>query len=265
METEIGVDLASDIGSKFLNWKYGTAMNPVFKPLSDDDPILLTSPLIHGVLKTAEYIEAQSGIGLTKSGAFNRKFVHWAAATFEWPGYSEDELFSINKVLNEWDFPPVSDIHDLLQAFKLGRHAKGKFLLTKAGKDLIAHPGRLLSELIPNYLFSLDHGAHLRSEEEIFGNWDIFLNVINVEANHGTSQSALRTALYGDPEASVVGFDPIASTLYITVLRPLCWVGLLREDKGDGGLSDGRFTKTELWRRVLRLETDRHLKLRVVD
>ncbi|MBL1435577.1 MAG: hypothetical protein COB08_005190 [Rhodobacteraceae bacterium] len=240
-------------------------MNLAFKPLADDDPLLLTSPLIHGVLKTAEYIEAQDGIGLTKSGAFNRKFVHWAAAAFDWPGYSEDELFSINKVLNEWDFQPASDIHALLQEFKLARPYKGQFILTKAGKDLVAHPGRLFSELVPNYLFHLDHGAHLRAEEEILGNWDIFLNVINVEANHGTSQSALRKALYGDPEPSAYGFDPIASTLYITVLRPLCWVGLLQEEEGDDGNFDRRLIKTQLWRRVLRLETDRHLKPRVVD
>ena len=240
-------------------------MNLAFKPLSDDDPLLLTSPLIHGVLKTAEYIEAQGGIGLTKSGAFNRKFVHWAATAFDWPGYSEEELFSINKVLNEWDFPPASDIHALLQEFQLARPYKGQFILTKAGKDLVAHPGRLFSELVPNYLFCLDHGAHLRAEEEMLGNWDIFLNVINVEANHGTSRSALRKALYGDPEPSAYGFDPIASTLYITVLRPLCWVGLLQEEERDDGNSDRQFIKTQLWRRTLRLETDRHLKPRVVD
>lgn len=114
---------------------------PAFKTLPDDDPILLTSPLIRGILKTAEYIAANDGIGLTKSGVFNRKFVHWAAANFDWPGYSEEELFRMNKVLNEWDFPPVSDIHDILQMLKLGRRYKGKFLLTKAGKDLIATLG----------------------------------------------------------------------------------------------------------------------------
>ncbi len=240
-------------------------MNSAFKPLSDDDPLLLSSPLMRGVLKTAEYIEAHGGIGLTKSGAFNRKFVHWAAAAFDWPGYSEEELFSINKVLNEWDFPPVSDIHALLQEFKLARRFKGKFILTKAGKELVAHPGRLFPVLASNYLFRLDHGAHLRAEDGILESWDIFLNVINVEANHGTSQPALRKALYGDPEPSAYGFDPIASTLYITVLRSLCWVGLLHEEEGDAGLSDRRFIKTELWRRVLRLETDRYLKLRAVD
>jgi len=113
---------------------------PAFKTLPENDPLLLTSPLIRGVLKTAEYIEANGGIGLTKSGAFNRKFVHWAAAEFDWPGYSEEELFRINKVLNEWDFPPVEDIHALLKGLKLGRYYKGKFLLTRLEKSWRPNP-----------------------------------------------------------------------------------------------------------------------------
>ncbi|PHS19323.1 MAG: hypothetical protein COA78_00275 [Blastopirellula sp.] len=237
---------------------------PAFKTVSDDDPILPTSPLIRGVLKTAEYIKANGGIGLTKSGAFNRKFVHWAAAEFDWPGYSKKDLFSINKVLNEWDFPPVGDIHDLLKGLKLGRHYKGKFLLTNAGKELMAHPGRLLSEVVLNYLFRLDHGAHLRPEDQILGNWDVFLNVINVEAEYGTSRSALRKVLYGDPDSDPTHYDSTASVLYVTVLRPLCWAGLLEEQEPHRLLSDGWFVKTELWRRILRLDTDRHIKPRMV-
>ncbi len=34
---------------------------PAFKALLDDDPLLMTSPLIRGVLKTAEYIEDNAG------------------------------------------------------------------------------------------------------------------------------------------------------------------------------------------------------------
>lgn len=237
---------------------------PVIKSLSPDDPLLLSSPLVRGVLKTAEYIEVNGGIGLTKSGAFNRKFVHWAAAEFDWPGYSEEELFAINRVLNEWDFPPASDIHDLLKGLKLGRHYKEKFLLTKTGKELVANPAKLFSQLVPSFLFRLDHGAHLRKEEQLLGNWDIFLNVINVEADYGTSRSALRRALYGDPEPSGLIHDAMASTLYVTVLRPLCWAGLLAEENAEGSRSNETFTKTELWRRTLRLDTDQHLRPRVI-
>lgn len=216
------------------------------------------------MLKTANYIELNGGIGLTKSGAFNRKFVHWAASEFDWPGYSEKELFKVNRVLNEWDFPPVSDIHDLLKGVKLGRHYKGKFFLTKTGKELVANPAQLFAQLVPNFLFRLDHGAHLRAEDQLLGNWDIFLNVINVEADHGASRSVLRKALYGDPDPSPSFHDRVASTLYVTVLRPLCWAGLLTEENPYGSQSNETFTKTELWRRALRLDTDQHLRPRVI-
>lgn len=237
---------------------------PTIKALSADDPLLLSSPLIRGVLKAARYIEANGGIGLTKSGAFNRKFVHWAASEFDWPGYSEKELFIINKVLNEWDFPPVSDIHDLLKGMKLGRHYKGKFILTNAGKELVVNPAQLFAQLVPSFLFQMDHGTHLRAEDHILGNWDIFLNVINVEADHGTTRSALRRTLYGDPDPSRSLHDTVASTLYITILRPLCWAGLLKEENSDGSRSNEIFTKTKLWRRTLRLDTDQHLRPRLI-
>ena len=226
----------------------------------DDEPLLDTSPLIRSVLRTAAYIDANGGIGLTKAGAFNRKFVHWAAASFDWPGYSEEELFKLNKVLDEIDFPPVGDIHALLAGLRLGRRRKGMFLLTKAGRELVAHPGRLLSELVPNYLFRLDHGAHLRSAGELLGNWDVFLNVINVEADDGASLGALRKALYGAPETGAHRYDDVGWTFYITVLRPLWWVGLLQPDHVGRMSMHTQFFKTTLWRRYLRLDTDRSLE-----
>lgn len=238
-------------------------MMPVFKTISDDDPLLLISPMVRGVLETSKYIDEHGGIGLTKSGAFNRKFVHWAAAKFDWPGYSEEDLFSINKVLNEWDFPPVEDIHILLKELKFGRHFKGKFLLTKAGKELIKHPARVMSQLIPIFLFRIDHGGHLGKEDHILGNWDIFLNVINVEADHGASLTTVREKLYGEQDQAIL-FDSIGSVLYVTVLRPLCWAGLLTEERQCRRSSDRMFRKTELWRRTLRLDTDRYLRLRIV-
>jgi len=44
---------------------------------------------------------------------------------------------------------------------KLGRHYKGKFILTKAGRELVANPAQLFAQLVPSFLFRMDHGAHL--------------------------------------------------------------------------------------------------------
>lgn len=234
-------------------------MTLTIAPVADNEPRLMTSPLIRGVLKTADYIDANGGIGLTKSGAFNRKFVHWAAAHFDWPGYSEEELYAINKVLNETDFPPVEHIHALLAGLRLGRRWKGKFRLTKSGRALIDRPGRLLSELVPDYLFRLDHGYHLPFDDQLPGSWDIFLNVINIEADRGCDLAHLRAALYGPPDTDRYAYDRIGTTLYLTVLRPLCWAGLLQSDESTGRSREALFYKTELWRRYVRLRTDQNL------
>jgi len=80
-------------------------MLPPLKLHSDVD-VLKHSPLVRGMILTLGYADENGGIGLTKSGAMNRKFVHWAADQFEWPGYTAAELFEIHKVLNELDMPP---------------------------------------------------------------------------------------------------------------------------------------------------------------
>lgn len=237
----------------------------IFQAPPGDEPLLETSPLIRGVRLTADYILANGGVGLTKSGAFNRKFVHWAAARFAWPDYTEEQLFRLNKVLDEPDFPPVGDIHVLLQGLQLGRRRKGAFLLTRAGQEFVASPGRLFAEVVPAYLYRMNHAAHLRFETRILGNWDNFLNVINVEAHHGTTLSDLRVALYGPPDPVLDRYDAVRSTLYITVVRPLAWAGLLMAERRGPIGRDYAISKSELWRRYLRLDTDEQLRPRLVQ
>ena len=101
-----------------------------FKPIENDELLLKLSPLVRAIDLTLNYINAQNGIELTKGMAFNRKFIHWAAKEFQWLGHSYEELFQIQKVLNEPDFPVCKAIHILLLQTKVGRHFKGKFLLT---------------------------------------------------------------------------------------------------------------------------------------
>ena len=228
-----------------------------FREVDDADPALLHSPMLRAVEKTFSYVAEHGGIALTPSKAFKRSFVHWAAAQFEWPGYSEADLFAVNKVLNEIDFGPLMDLHDLMIALKIGRHFKGHFKLSKAGRSLVGHPGRLFGIITPFYLFEVDHLRFSRRETRPLGNWDIFLNVLNVEAEGGATGGEIRHALYGEPDREE-RFDETLSSLYVQVLRPLCWTGLLREDRADGLSRTERsvFTKTPLWRAALRLATD---------
>jgi hypothetical protein len=233
---------------------------PYFCALSDDEPALTHSPIIRGLERTFAYIADKGLIGLTPSGAFKRVFVEWAAEAFDWPGHRPQDLYAVNKVLNEPDFFPLMELHEIMLALKLGRHVKGTFKLTPLGRTFVGRPGRLFGLLAPFYLFRVDHGRHARlRDERLLGNWDVFLNVINVEAQSGVSGARLREALYGPP-ASGQSFDPIMGSLFIEVLRPLCWLGLLAAVGEERRSWDSLYVKTPLWFAALRLDTDAGLK-----
>ena len=235
-----------------------------FRSLADDEPSLSYSPLLRGFLKTFAYVAEHGGIGLTASKGFKRNFVHWAAREFNWPGHTEADLFAVNKVLNEQDFMPLSDIHFLLTTLKMGRHYKGQFKLTKAGTEVSRHPGQLFGIITPFYLFEVNHTGYTRfSDGPLLGNWDMFLNILNVEAEDGITGADLRQTLYGPPDHSPLPrYDDVLGSLYLNILRPLCWVGLLHMNRVKGFQSTERsvFTKTPLWRAALKLETDALVK-----
>ncbi|MCP4319046.1 MAG: hypothetical protein GY789_24405 [Hyphomicrobiales bacterium] len=232
-----------------------------FREIDDTDPTLAYSPMVQGQEKIFAWIAEHGGIPLTPSKAFKRVFVHWAAAEFDWPGYTEADLFTVNKVLNELDFPPLMLLHDLMIAMKLGRHYKGEFKLTKAGKALIGRPGQIFAVIVPFYLFRVDHARFSRFDDEpILGNWDVFLNVLNVETEDGATGADLRRVFYGEPEKGPFpSYDDVLGSLYVQVLRPLCWAGLLfRQRSKDRFLTENAvFMKTPLWKAALQLETDR--------
>jgi len=165
-----------------------------FREIDDAEPALAFSPMVRGVKKIFAWIGEHGGIPLTPSKAFKRVFVHWAATEFDWPDNTEADLFAVNKVLNEPDFAPLMVLHDLMIAMKLGRHYKGEFRLTKAGQALVGHPGRIFGTVVPFFLFHINHTSMWRFDDApILGNWDVFLNVLNVETEDGATGAHLRT------------------------------------------------------------------------
>lgn len=228
----------------------------VFREIGDNEPALQFSPIVRATEKTFAYITEHGGIELTPTKALKRIFVHWAASAFAWPGYTAEELFQLNKVLNEIDFAPLMFLHDMMLALKIGRHYKGKFDLTKSGKTLIGRPGKIFGIMAPFFLLHVNHEYLSRRPTQLTGNWDLFLNVLNVEAENGVTTAAFRDTLYGPHDAP--GYDDALGGLYVQVLRPLCWAGLLVEHGAPGTVSFGprTFIKTPLWRAALQLNTD---------
>ena len=237
--------------------------------LDDFDPQLGGSKLLDAVQKTVAYAQAHDGIGLTKGKAFNRTFATWAAENFNWPEYSADELLRVQKVLDEGDVIPVLVLHELMISMKLGRHAKGKWRFTKKAEALSKTSGALQAELTKGFLFEFDHTRIQGFPFVAPGNWDIWLNVINVEAHEGVSEASLLKTFYG-VECVAAGdreFWNYASFLSWHVLKPLSWLGYLAETELDGRhspLDRTIWTKTPLWQRTFTLDTDNELRPRIV-
>jgi hypothetical protein len=232
-----------------------------FRILHDDHPDLKHSPLLRAALLTLQYAQEHGAIGLTKSKAFKRVFVHWAVEHFDWPGSSAEQLFRYNKVINEYEFPPLELLHYLLITLRLGRHFKGEFRLTKRGTELAQAPGKLFAELVPFFVIQIDHASYARFEERPFGKWDVWMNVINVEADHGTTEGALFAAFYGeDHDWDNAGWREMAA-FSSCVLRPLEWAGLLVQTREERGTKHVHHVfKTPLWRSALKLDTDDMLR-----
>ena len=232
----------------------GIAPMVQFLTLEDNNPALACSPMLNAALKIFAYIEDKGAIGLTPSKAFKRYFVEWAVKEFNWPDYTPEDLYAVNKVLNEMDFPPLADLHKLLLELKIGRHYKAAFKPTKQSKDLIKHAGQLFTAITPYYLFEFVPDWPYQSRSVPLGNWRIFLNILDREAEHGILGHDLRHILYGEPPATQI-YDSIFGDLYVRVLRPLCWCGLLEErhEQAKYGRVNSLFTKTALWRETVRV------------
>lgn len=171
-------------------------------PLANDEPALTGAPMICAAQKVLAFLAQHKTIGLTKGKAFQRSFVHWAAAEFAWPGLEEDKLFLVNKVLNEYDFPPLEALHFVLLKLKLIRHEKLICRLTKAGRAMVGTPGDLFNSIAPFYLFQVDHAASSRLPEPPLENWSLYLHLLHVEAARGVTCGILREALFACKPAS---------------------------------------------------------------
>ncbi|WP_116600228.1 hypothetical protein [Primorskyibacter marinus] len=228
-----------------------------FRTLSDDHPDLAPSLLLRAALLTLQYAQDHGAIGLTKTKAFKRVFVHWAVEHFDWPGSSGEQMFRYSKVINEYEFPPLEVLHFVLISFRLGRHFKGEFRLTKRGATLAQTPGKLFAELIPFFLLEIDHASYSRLNERPFGKLDVWMNVINVEAHHGTTERTLFASFYGEDHYwDNAGWREMAAFSYC-VLRPLEWAGLLVQTREEReGKHVHHVFNTQLWRGVLKLDTD---------
>jgi hypothetical protein len=127
---------------------------------------------------------------------------------------------------------------------------------TKAGRALIDDPSRAFNEIVPRFLLEVDHAEMGRVRNDIPGRLADYLDALNLAAGDWIAVVALTEQLLG-PEHDQ-SWDPRPLSLYVAVLRPLIWCGLLLEE--DGGRSNSRVMKSPLWHEALALPSDEALR-----
>ena len=219
---------------------------------------LAGSPMCINAMKVLSYMRDNDGIALTKSGAFYRKFVTWAAKEFRWPGHEANELYRFNKVLNEPDFLPLAIMHELLVSARLIRRYKDTALLSQAGKRIIGDHGALQAELFDTYFTAFDHWSSERFSID-YDDADIvhFLGVTKHNLDDWMPMAELAEMCLPLDLISHFHFSPVTDTCYylhISVVRPLLWLGLLEQNSDDerrAMIEDRRYRKTILFDRFL--------------
>jgi hypothetical protein len=221
----------------------------------------LAGSILHaGAMKTLTYIRDRGSIGLTKNGAFNRKFVTWAVDEFQWPRYTADDLYAINKILNEDDVLPLRYLHHLLLDARLIRHARDHARLTGAGRTHLSQPGLLQVALFETFFTRFDFAAHERWPIEI-READLF-HFLGVVCNRLTNWVpypefagwclpifALQPQR-GTPEEDAMFY------LETRLIRPLKWLGLVeaKENRRYAPINSIQLRKTSLLDAFMRFE-----------
>lgn len=211
-------------------------------------------------ISTLAYMRDNGGIQLTKSGAFKRKFVVWAVDAFQWPGYTPEELYRINKVLNEDDVTPISYLHVLLLSARLIRHAKGKAVLTKAGAAVLGNYGRLHARMFETFFTRFDFAALERwpielADADTMHSLGVVRNRLNDWVAYPEFTGWCLPVLALEPQRGMAEEDAMFY-LATRFVRPLHWLGLIEVDEPRRypPISEVQLRKTPLFDRFLRIE-----------
>lgn len=202
---------------------------------------------------------ADTGVKLTATGNFSRRFVERMVQEFRWPGYQPEEVWRLNKVLNELDFTPLHFLHALIDVAGLGRKYKGTFRLTRSGRSLLAPEaaGELNAVLFDAacHRYNLAYLDRFDATDSFQPQLGLTLFMIGKVAESPRSPQQLLAAgtLPIDPPRSDFPFRPESLFRY-RVLRYLEWFGLLKKipvAANDEWIERDLYRKTPLFDRFL--------------
>ena len=133
-----------------------------FLPHPGSDLVTATAPMLRAYQTVAAYQDEHGEIGLTKSGTWNRHCIDWVVRRMDFPNWTAEKLYRVNKVLDEYDVPPLEYLRVLLTSLRLGRKMGGGWRLTKPGMALAGDPEAAYSKIAPAFLFRFDHTEGMR-------------------------------------------------------------------------------------------------------
>jgi hypothetical protein len=215
-----------------------------FRPHPGADLVQTSAPMLRAYQTVAAYQVEHGEIGQTKSGAWNRHCIDWVVRRMDFPNWTAEKLYSVNKVLDEYDVPPLEYLRVLLTSLRLGRKMGGAWRLTKPGMVLAGDPEAAYATIAPAFLFRFDHSEGMRTGQAPAGDWELWLQAINRMPQDGFTLPELANFLYG-PSAGG-GWRGSAGGLFSAVAMPLEWVGLLTRT-GSGGIDEMLWRTTPLW------------------
>jgi hypothetical protein len=216
----------------------------LFRPHPGSELVTSTAPMIRAYQTVASYQVEHGAIGLTKSGAWNRHCIDWVVRRMDFPNWTADKLYSVNKVLNEYDVPPLEYLRALITSLRLGRKMSSGWGLLRPGMALAGDPEAAYSTIAPAFLFRFGHTEGMRTGDAPAGDWELWLNAIHKMPEAGFTLPELATFLY---EPGFGGWRGPAGGLFSAVAMPLEWVGLLIRTGEGGGIDEMLWRRAPLW------------------
>jgi hypothetical protein len=231
---------------------------------------LAASPvLVHARLVLRNLAESH-GVKLTATGNLNRKFVGQMLDAFRWPGLSSEEVYAVNKVVNETDFMPLHFLRLILQQARLIRRQKGMLRISRTGAALL--DDRAAGELMRNLIittFGRFNLAYLdRTPLDRFpqDQTAIVLCLLRVVAEEWMVPGILvrKTALPTAEVLEAVHDDFPDFAFEGRVLRPLHWFGLMerRHVNPSDRFGPREYRLTPLYDRLLSFDIPQSLGAR---
>ncbi len=203
------------------------------------------------------------GLKLTATGNLSRAVVAEMIELVEWPGLDRDEVYRLNKVINEPDFLPVHFVRVLLEGTKLVRKNRDKLLPSRLGKKMLAveQYSALQALLFHIALWHLNMGYFDRCPVQSWPQNDVGVVLWSLSASATDWQTPEKlTRLCAVPVIGVLeaSWDFGSFAFEARILRPLTWFGLLEcRWERQAGLGEPRqYRKTPLYDRFIRFNVE---------